>query len=57
MSSIDAVGSYFLELEREGRKYFASHYVKGNRILPYPKLLKTSVDVPAIHALLISQIN
>jgi len=57
MCSIDAVGNYFLELEREDRKYFASHYVEGNGILPYPKFLKTSVNVPAIRALLISQIN
>ena len=56
MSSIDAVSSYFLELEREGREYFACHDVEGNRILPYPKLLKPPVDVLAIHALLISQI-
>jgi hypothetical protein len=56
MGSIDAVSSYLFELEREGGKYFGCHYVEGNRILPYPKLLKSSVNVLAFHALLISQI-
>ena len=54
MNSIDAVSSYFLGLKREGGKYFT--YVGENRILPYPKPLKPSVDVLAIHALLISQV-
>jgi hypothetical protein len=54
MNSIDSVSSCFLEIEREGRKYFACHYVEGNRILPYPKPLKPSVDVLAIHVLRIS---
>jgi hypothetical protein len=56
MDSIDAVRSYLFEFEGEGGKYFGCHYVEGNRILPYPKLLKSSVNVLAFHALHISQI-
>jgi hypothetical protein len=56
MDSIDAVRSYLFKFEGKGGKYFGCHYVEGNRILPYPKLLKSSVNVLAFHALHISQI-
>ena len=42
MSSIDAVGSNFLELEWKFRKYFIGQNIKGNGILPDPEFFKTS---------------
>jgi len=49
MSSIDAVGSNFLELEWKFRKYFIGQNVQSNRVLPNPELFKSSVDVFSIH--------
>jgi len=54
MSSIDAVGSNFLELEWKFRKYFIGQNVQSNRVLPNPELFKSSVDVFSIHDWFIS---
>jgi len=45
MSSIDAVGSNFLDLEWKFRKYLIGQNIKGNGILPDPEFFKTSIDV------------
>jgi hypothetical protein len=49
MSSIDAVGSNFLEFEWKSGEYFIGQNIKGNGILPDPEFFKTSIDVFSIH--------
>jgi len=48
MSSIDAVGSNFLELKWKFGEYFIGQNIKRNGILPDPEFFKTSMAFRAM---------
>jgi len=54
MGCINAISSHFFKLEWKAGKYFTGQDVKGNRVLPYSKPFKASIDIFTIHDLLIS---
>ena len=54
MGSVDAISSYFLELEWKVCKYFTSQDIKGNCVFPNPELFEPSIDVFSIDGLFIS---